>query len=199
MEHSPVDESNTAPQDRTDLPRSFLNTVWPLLALALMSLVLLRACLPIKTTPAIPQQFDVAAATQRANDGARRSLEALSQPPTREALLDALNRMAWNFDKGSAEVPEQARPLLQAAAAAIAKLPPEQRIEIVGHTDNIGAPDANAALSAQRAQAVRDALVAAGVRAEQLQARGAGDLQPVATNDTEEGRFRNRRIEFRAP
>jgi OOP family OmpA-OmpF porin len=65
-----------------------------------------------------------------------------------------------------------------------------------GHTDNRGAIDANLALSNQRADAVRSALVAHGVPAERLATQAHGDRQPVASNATEEGRFRNRRIEY---
>ena len=70
-------------------------------------------------------------------------------------------------------------------------------IEIGGYTDNTGDPAANLQLSQQRAEAVRAALVAAGVDPSMLVAKGYGSASPVAGNDTLEGRFRNRRIEYR--
>ena len=70
-------------------------------------------------------------------------------------------------------------------------------LAIIGHTDNTGGQQLNMRLSEQRAQAVVDALVAAGIRAERLQAKGMGPNQPIATNDTEQGRAQNRRVSFK--
>jgi len=73
---------------------------------------------------------------------------------------------------------------------------PSWIIEIRGHTDNIGVDKSNEALSLGRANLVKDFLVANGVKLEQLSAKGFGKLKPVASNDTEEGRAKNRRTEF---
>jgi outer membrane protein OmpA-like peptidoglycan-associated protein len=75
-------------------------------------------------------------------------------------------------------------------------LPSGTSIEVAGYTDNTGDAKANLALSRARAQSVRDALVKAGAPAEMLDAKGYGEDNPVASNDTEEGRFHNRRIEY---
>jgi outer membrane protein OmpA-like peptidoglycan-associated protein len=69
------------------------------------------------------------------------------------------------------------------------------RIELGGHTDNVGADAANMTLSDQRAQAVRDFVIAQGIDASRITAKGYGETKPVATNDTEEGRAQNRRTE----
>jgi outer membrane protein OmpA-like peptidoglycan-associated protein len=69
------------------------------------------------------------------------------------------------------------------------------RIELGGHTDNVGADAANLTLSDQRAQAVRDFVIAQGIDASRITAKGYGETKPVATNDTEEGRAQNRRTE----
>lgn len=69
-------------------------------------------------------------------------------------------------------------------------------LEIVGHTDADGDDAANLALSEQRAQAVVDYLISAGLPANRLRAVGQGSSQPVASNDTDEGKAQNRRIEF---
>ena len=73
---------------------------------------------------------------------------------------------------------------------------PEVRIRIIGHTDNIGKDAANQKLSEGRAQAVRDDLIERGVAPERIQAEGRGESQPIDTNDTEEGRQNNRRVEI---
>ena len=72
---------------------------------------------------------------------------------------------------------------------------PKTRIEISGHTDNVGNPKSNKALSQKRAQACRDYLVSKGIDGSRIKAVGYGDEKPVATNDTEQGRQKNRRIE----
>ncbi len=67
---------------------------------------------------------------------------------------------------------------------------------IEGYSDNIGDPNENLALSKQRAEAVRNALIARGVKANRLIAEGFGHSRPVASNRTEEGRRKNRRVEI---
>lgn len=69
-------------------------------------------------------------------------------------------------------------------------------VEVGGHTDNVGSDEANMKLSHERAKSVRTYLVKAGVKTERLQAKGYGETQPVADNETEEGRKANRRTEF---
>lgn len=69
------------------------------------------------------------------------------------------------------------------------------RIRIAGHTDNVGNPQRNQALSQSRAEAVRSYLVSHGIDGSRVEAMGYGDTQPVAPNDTEAGRAQNRRIE----
>lgn len=70
------------------------------------------------------------------------------------------------------------------------------KLNVGGHTDSTGNAAANKALSQRRAQAVVDYLVSKGVDASKLVAQGHGSENPVADNKTEEGRFKNRRIEF---
>lgn len=73
---------------------------------------------------------------------------------------------------------------------------PKLRLEIQGHTDNVGTIEYNQTLSEKRAKAVYDALVESGIDPKRLRWRGFGMSQPVASNDTEEGRARNRRTQF---
>jgi OOP family OmpA-OmpF porin len=74
---------------------------------------------------------------------------------------------------------------------------PSLRVEISGHTDNSGSESYNLQLSQKRAQAVYDYLVSHGVDAARLNPKGYGSHEPIADNDTEEGRQKNRRIQFK--
>lgn len=74
---------------------------------------------------------------------------------------------------------------------------PSIRLEIQGHTDNIGGIEFNQNLSERRAKAVMDALISKGIEERRLRYRGFGYSQPVASNDTEEGRAQNRRTVFK--
>ena len=73
---------------------------------------------------------------------------------------------------------------------------PAVSIRISGHTDSIGTREDNSALSRQRAEAVRDYLLKTGIDPERITIKGYGETKPVADNDTEEGRRKNRRVEF---
>jgi OmpA-OmpF porin, OOP family len=70
-------------------------------------------------------------------------------------------------------------------------------IEIAGHTDNVGNPESNQKLSEARANEVRNYLIKKGVAADRIQAKGYGDTQPIASNDSDAGRQKNRRTEVR--
>ena len=74
---------------------------------------------------------------------------------------------------------------------------PTLKIEISGHTDNVGSAKMNQGLSERRAKAVVDFLVKKGIEASRLTYKGYGFEQPMATNDTDEGRQLNRRTEFK--
>lgn len=73
---------------------------------------------------------------------------------------------------------------------------PKMRIELRGHTDNVGSDASNLDLSTRRAAAVKDFLIQNGITADRLQSKGFGESQPVDTNETPEGRQNNRRTEF---
>jgi outer membrane protein OmpA-like peptidoglycan-associated protein len=181
--------------DRADVPRSALDTAWPLLALALLLTLLLRACVSAPTGAAVP--FDPAAGARQANAAALATLRALPPHPDVDQALAALNALVINFDSGSDVVPAEMQPMLDEAAKVLASLPEGTRIVVTGHADGVGNPTANLALSERRAAAVRAALQARGVPAV-LEAEGVGGSRPLADNGTDNGRFRNRRIEFSA-
>lgn len=100
------------------------------------------------------------------------------------------------FELGQAVLTPESYAALDPVAQSLLAYP-EVRVEVAGHTDDLGSEELNLELSLARAQAVRDYLVTQGVRADRLEARGYGSEQPIASNATEEGRARNRRVELR--
>ncbi len=114
-----------------------------------------------------------------------------------QALVDqALAQRIVEFEAGSAVLRPEGLKILDEMALALNQLQ-GKRIEVIGHTDALGHRPGNISLSLARAQAVKAYLVGKGLPAERLQTSGMGPDQPVAGNDTEDGRARNRRIEFR--
>lgn len=98
------------------------------------------------------------------------------------------------FESGRATIQPDSLPRL-AGVVEYMTYRTSARIRIAGHTDNVGNPRTNQSLSEQRAQAVRAYLIEQGIDGGRIEAVGFGDQQPVAPNDTDEGRARNRRIE----
>jgi OOP family OmpA-OmpF porin len=138
----------------------------------------------------------VAGAVSDANAKVASALGALRADFTAQELVDVLNRAIINFHTAESAVPKDAEALLKSAAELIRKLPADIRLEISGHTDNVGDERANQALSQRRADSVRNFLAAAGVKKTTIQAKGYGSTKPLASNETPEGRFQNRRIEY---
>ncbi len=99
------------------------------------------------------------------------------------------------FKTGSFELLPGARERL-AKVSGIVIAHPGLHLEVEGHTDGVGGDDYNQQLSERRAGAVRDYLAQQGIAGDAIVARGLGKTQPVATNDTAEGRQQNRRVEL---
>jgi outer membrane protein OmpA-like peptidoglycan-associated protein len=100
------------------------------------------------------------------------------------------------FDTGKAEVKAESKAALDAVAALLAERP-TLKLRVVGHTDSTGGFETNMKLSAERAQAVVKALTSThGIDAARLAAHGAGPLAPVASNRTDEGKAKNRRVDL---
>lgn len=99
------------------------------------------------------------------------------------------------FEYNQATIRPESQAALE-AVASIMKERPRLKIEVRGHTDAVGGDEYNQKLSDERAAAVRTALLRLGIEESRVRARGFGLSQPLATNETEEGRARNRRTEF---
>ena len=99
------------------------------------------------------------------------------------------------FETGSAALLPSSAAELDRLASLLTEVP-TLRIQIYGHTDNVGDDGSNLKLSEARAKSVYDYLAAKNVAADRLKFKGYGEAQPIETNDTPEGRSRNRRTEF---
>lgn len=111
-------------------------------------------------------------------------------PPKKVFILEGVN-----FESGKATITTDSYVSLM-KVVDIMEAFPETTFEIVGHTDNVGRPEKNKQLSADRAESVKNFLVEKGVSESRMVTRGVGDSEPIAANTTAEGRAKNRRIEF---
>lgn len=112
-----------------------------------------------------------------------------------DSRIELLQRV--EFALGKADLLPESHELLRDVVRVIKTLPETARIRVEGHTDNRGWQELNRTLSQQRAEAVVAWLVReGGIAAERLEAVGKGDAQPIASNETEQGRQTNRRVEF---
>ena len=112
-----------------------------------------------------------------------------------QLFTDLLGKARIRFESGKADISTDSAGLLDRLIETALRCP-NATIEIAGHTDSAGDETANQALSEKRAQAVADYLVKAGLSASRFTPVGYGSAQPVASNETEEGKAQNRRIDF---
>ena len=125
---------------------------------------------------------------------------AMQQVVTANKLLDELDKNGYialyiNFDTGKADLKADGKATV-AEIVKMLKAAPALKVAIEGHTDNVGQPAANKALSEARARSVMAAVVAGGIDAKRLSAAGFGQEKPIADNRSEEGRAKNRRVEL---
>jgi outer membrane protein OmpA-like peptidoglycan-associated protein len=109
-------------------------------------------------------------------------------------LLRMPSGITFSYD--SAAVQPQFQPTLNQVASILGEYP-KTYIDIYGHTDSDGSDAYNQGLSERRAQSVQAYLVAHGVQAARMATRGFGETQPIASNDTVEGKAQNRRVEIK--
>ena len=138
-------------------------------------------------------QQQAAADTARARAAKlQQELTALQAQQTERGIVLTLGDVL--FDTGRAELKSGAFSTVDRLATFLRENP-ERRVAIEGHTDAVGSDTSNLSLSQRRADAVRAALVSRGIDGTRITAQGMGEAVPVASNDTAEGRQRNRRVE----
>ncbi len=116
-------------------------------------------------------------------------------PPPAPPVAERIVLRGVNFDFDKSEIRPDAAVILDEAARILAERAGAP-LQVMGHTDSTGPEAYNQGLSERRANSVRDYLVGAGIDAGRISTAGAGELQPIATNDTREGRALNRRVEL---
>ena len=144
------------------------------------------------------------ATRQKLGEGAQSSLNStftisngLRVSAADQGVLDTtLANRTIEFESGKATLTQSGRAILDEMAVAMLKLK-ERKVDLIGHTDNVGLRATNQGLSQARAEAVKSYLASRGIKSELMTASGQGPDRPVAANDSVEGRARNRRIEFR--
>ena len=112
-----------------------------------------------------------------------------------EGIKVTLNENTVNFDFNSANLTTLAKTNLDKLVTVL-KNNPDTNINIYGHTDSIGSDAVNLRISSQRAAAVKNYFVANGISASRIFTEGLGKSSPIASNDTDAGRAKNRRVEF---
>lgn len=100
-----------------------------------------------------------------------------------------------NFDFNSTALDQESKKYLDDLAVALEENE-FLKVKLIGHTDDVGSERFNKQLSLARAEELKDYLVSKGISSTRISAKGMGEEQPVATNETEEGRTRNRRVEL---
>ena len=123
------------------------------------------------------------------------AIDNLGQDPDPRDVARALSLQVVNFEVDKAVIPEVNKPLLNNTVKIMQQVP-NMKLMIIGHTDKTADAAYNMKLSQERAQAMKDYLVAQGADPSKLMTKGMGETDPIADNATDQGRFRNRRIEF---
>jgi outer membrane protein OmpA-like peptidoglycan-associated protein len=123
---------------------------------------------------------------------------APEQPPKRVQVTDKKIEITEivQFETNKSVLLPQSEQLLDEVAAALKEHPEIEEVRVEGHTDSQGTAKLNMKLSDARAAAVRNYLIGKGIDGGRLVAKGFGQTKPVADNNTEEGRYKNRRVEF---
>jgi OOP family OmpA-OmpF porin len=127
-------------------------------------------------------------------------IEGMKQDISASELLEALNNkgsvsLYINFETGKSTIKPESQIIVDQIAQML-KENASLKISIEGHTDNVGTPQANQALSESRAKSVMNAVIAKGIDKSRLVSKGWGQTKPVSENSSEDGKAKNRRVEI---
>ncbi len=152
----------------------------------------LTECGSLQTSEQLQTAYDVTSYERSVFAAQRAPLPAVAAPPPCESRME-LEGVEFAFD--SAELTKVGQDVLSTVAFQLGECT-DVKIRIGGHTDGTGGADYNQGLSERRANAVRSELIKDGVSEARLDATGYGASEPVAPNDSVQGRAMNRRVEF---
>jgi|LakMenE01Jun11ns_1017448.scaffolds.fasta_scaffold9949379_11 outer membrane protein OmpA-like peptidoglycan-associated protein len=113
--------------------------------------------------------------------------------PIKQKLKDVFDNLVFEFNKDVIK-PTSYNYLDELADVMVQE--PTWKLQIIGHTDNKGSEEYNLDLSTRRANSVKKYLISKGVNQDIITSEGKGETEPIDTNDTEQGREKNRRVEF---
>lgn len=113
-----------------------------------------------------------------------------------EAIInDGFIALYINFETGKSDIKPESQPIVEQIVEML-KQNPDLKISVEGHTDNVGSDKSNQTLSESRAKSVMNALISGGIEKSRLSSKGWGATKPVGDNSTEDGRYKNRRVEI---
>jgi OOP family OmpA-OmpF porin len=127
-------------------------------------------------------------------------IEAMKQEITSTDMMTALNTdghiaLYINFETGKSDIKSESQKTIEQIVEML-KSNPALKISVEGHTDNVGTPASNQTLSENRAKAVMNAIITAGIDKTRLSSKGWGQTKPIAENETEDSKAKNRRVEI---
>ena len=127
-------------------------------------------------------------------------MEQMKQEIQASEMFEAINKDGFialyiNFETGKSEIKPESRPVVEQIVEML-KQNPDLNVSIEGHTDNVGSDKSNLVLSENRAKSVLNAVISGGINKSRLSSKGWGATKPVGDNTTEEGRYKNRRVEI---
>ncbi len=127
-------------------------------------------------------------------------MEQMKQEIQASEMFEAINKDGFialyiNFETGKSEIKPESRPVVEQIVEML-KQNPDLNVSIEGYTDNVGSDKSNLVLSENRAKSVLNAVISGGINKSRLSSKGWGATKPVGDNTTEEGRYKNRRVEI---
>jgi len=127
-------------------------------------------------------------------------IESMKQEVVASEMFEKINKEGFialyiNFETGKSDIKPESQPIIDQLSEML-KQNPTLKISIEGHTDNVGGDKTNQPLSELRAKSVMNALISKDIEASRLKSKGWGQSKPIADNNTEEGRAKNRRVEI---
>jgi OmpA-OmpF porin, OOP family len=127
-------------------------------------------------------------------------IESMKQEVVASEMFEKINKEGFialyiNFETGKSDIKPESQPIIDQLSEML-KQNPTLKVSIEGHTDNVGGDKTNQTLSESRAKSVMNALVSKGIEVGRLKSKGWGQSKPIADNNTEEGRAKNRRVEI---